>query len=301
MGFEDLIKENESKILGNLKTSGYDIGTSKKTEQRTEEWFQRRKGRFTGSGIKNLMGCTHATAKLEWGRAEKLVDFNDKAIKYIYSKAKEIQRNKVVHLIASAAMNYGTENEDAVVELVLKEYNHLTFKEVGFIEFIEGIAGASPDGLLTDKVTTEEIGYEGKCATSWDTLFGRTENAVDEKHIDFWQLQSEMLALKVDKILYAVAEPSENMFEPNITDVNCQIIQASKNHQEALINRCKIGHVAIDLYLKGANIYDAVQKACTNYDIKNMGEIEQQTEQPLTYIKENTHETPVKPKIDIPF
>ncbi len=264
--FEKLVQKTEENVIKNLVKKGFDIGQTGSL-QRTDEWFKQRKGRFTGSGIKDLMGCSRSTSKMEWGRAEKLVDFNETAKKYVYEKAKEKQRGKVVRIPVSAAMRYGTENEQPVINLMLQKFPHYNFKEVGFIEFIKGIAGASPDGLLEDKITKELIGYEGKCTTNWGTLYSRCEISVDQKHQDFWQLQAEMLALNVKKILYVIGEPSENIFEPNITDISTVMVDASPIHQQAIMQRCKIGSNAIELYLKGINIHEALLQSCTNFEI----------------------------------
>lgn len=268
MGFQELLKETENKILSKLEQKGYDIGISKDL-QRTDEWFEQRRGKFTGSGIKKLMSTTRATSKMEWGRAEKTIDFNETAIKYIYEKAMERKRNKVIHLQTSAAMRYGTENEDIATQLFLNKNTHLEFTEAPFIEFIKGIAGASPDGSLIDTITGEVYGFENKCATSFDNVYSRMETAFDEKHQDFWQIQSELLALNVENLYYCVAEPSENIFEPNITDVQFKLVTASKSHQKSIIDRCNIGNIAIELFLnENISIHDAVNRAASNYKLK---------------------------------
>jgi len=267
MTFEDLVKETEQEVVSKLQSKGYDIGYKEGELQRTDEWFKQRLGRFTGSGIKNLMSCSQATSKMEWGRAEKIIDFGETAKKYVYSKAMERKRGKVIHMSTSAAMRYGTENEQPVIDLMLAKNKHYLFKEVGFIEFIKGIAGASPDGLLMDKMTGEKIGYEGKCATNWDTVYSRCETPVDQKHQDFWQLQAEMMSLKVKRLLYTIGEPSEDMFLPNITDVQTIMVDASPIHQQSIIHRCNIGNKAIELFLKGKNFHESILAACSNYEI----------------------------------
>jgi hypothetical protein len=231
--------------------------------QRTADWMQQRKGRFTGSKIKEIMKCDRSTACMEWGRPEKIVGLGEGAIKYIYTKAMERKRNKIIFTPTSAAMQYGTNNEEYVKHLVEQKYS-IEIEEVGFIEFIENIAGASPDGYVTEYNCAVEI----KCATEWNGVYNRMAVALDESHMDFWQLQSEMLALKTDKLLYAVAEPSENIFEPNITDVQAQWVPASEIHQNAIINRCKLGDAIINLYLKSdLSFHQAVQTASTKFEI----------------------------------
>lgn len=233
--------------------------------QRSPEWFEKRKGRFTGSKIKDLMKCTASSKKYEWGRPEKIIDFSDTAIKYIYSKAKEIQRNKVVKTQSSASMKYGTNNESVVKELLKKQYPNAVFSDCDFIEFIPNIAGASPDGLVNWD-SGEVTGLEIKCATDWGGEFDRVEEDVDQSHGDFWQLQAEMLALKVKKLMYVIAEPSEDIFEPNITDLEILFVDASPIHQQAIIHRCMIGAKAISYFLTGIKIKKSIVKACTEYE-----------------------------------
>ena len=222
--------------------------------QRSEEWVKQRLGRFTGSQIDELMSCSRASAKYEWGRPEKLIDLGDTAKKYIFAKAKERQRGKVIQATTSYAMKYGTEQESTVWNILLKKYPRI--QKTGFIEFISGVAGASPDGAGSD------FGIEIKCVTDWDGLYKRHIEPFDQSHDDFWQIQSEMLALECKKLLYAVAEPSENIFEPNITDISEKWVEASPIHQQAIIQRCKLGDMIIKKYLSGVEWHEAVRQGC---------------------------------------
>ena len=235
------------------------IKVDEETLQRTAEWFEKRRGRFTGSKIKDLMSCSRSTAKIEWGRPEKLIDFGEKAKEYIYTKAKERQRGYAVQTPTTAAMSYGTENEDAVIELLPFDVEKCDFME---IEGLEGIAGASPDGRYEDQ------NVEIKCATTWEQFYKRVELPFDQTHMDFWQVQTEMMAQKLNKTMYIVAEPSESIFEPNITSFTMRNTQASEIHQKAIYQRCEIGDEAIKLFLKGYSIHQAIQQACTEYEIK---------------------------------
>lgn len=241
------------------------IDTEGEDLQRTEEWFNARKGRFTGSGIKDLMSCDRSASKMEWGRAEKLISFGDAAKKYIYSKFKERQRNKIVRTATSSAMRYGTENEGSILHLLKEQFQKYTFEEVGFIEFIDGVAGSSPDGrVITD--TGEVLGLEIKAATDWSGVYDRHVLPVDQKNKDFWQLQSEMLSLDVSRIMYVTAEPSESIFEPNITDLSIRYVDASPIHQDAIKKRCLIADEIIKKHMLGVDYFTAIQQVCTDYE-----------------------------------
>lgn len=259
---------------------------SEESLQRTPEWFKQREGKFTGSEIYKLMGVDRSFSKHEWGSPEKMVSFNETAKKYVFSKAMERKRNKVIRTHLGKAANYGVEQESVIVEMLIEKGHKI--KEVGFIEFIEGIAGASPDGLVNSNMALEI-----KASTNWDTLYSRHMILFDQSHGDFWQIQAEMLALKVKKCMYVVAEASEDMYEPNITDLSVQYVDSSPIHQEALIQRCMIGNDAIVRYLKGVEFHEAVRQACTEYETPGSQEI------PKTPTQET--KLTLKPKIDVPF
>ena len=245
--FTDKLNDLEAtiKVLRSETEQSNDAG------QRSPEWFAQRLGKFTGSKISELMKCGRATAKKAWSEPEKIFDLGAGALSYIYAKAKERQRNKVVESATTASMRYGTENETVLKDLYMSENIDLRFEEVGFLEFIKGIAGASGDGrIFSDK---EVYGVEFKCATTWEQFYNRTEIEITPSHMDFWQLQAEMLAMVVDKMIYIVAEPSESIFEPNITHYSKKIVYTSELHQAAIIKRCEFGDKIIKEYLKGKN------------------------------------------------
>ena len=226
--------------------------------QRSDEWFKQRLGRFTGSQIDKLMSCSRASAKYEWGRPEKLIDLGETSKKYIFAKAKERQRGKVIQSATSYAMKYGTEQESTVWNILLKKYPDI--QKVGFIEFIPGIAGSSPDGAGDD------FGIEIKCVTDWDGMYKRHIEPFDQSHDDFWQIQTEMIALEANRLLYVVAEPSENIFEPDITDISEVWVTASPIHQQAIIQRCKLGDMIIKKYLSGVEWHEAVRAGCSEFE-----------------------------------
>ena len=267
--------------------------------QRTPEWYEQRRGKFTGSEIYKLMGVSRSTSKIEWGRPEKLIDFSETAKKYIFGKAKERQRKKVLKRSIGKNGEYGEIAEKIVIELLKKIYPDYKFEDVGFLEFIKDIAGASGDGLVN-----YDLALEIKFATTWGTLYLREQLKVDQSHQDFWQIHSEMLALNVKKCMYVVAEPPEYLEDMNLDHLSIQIVGASPIHQQALIQRCHIGNDAIDRYLKGVDFHEAVRQACTQYEtpgeqeLPEIGEWDMNSKPVLTTTK--PLELPSK-KIDIPF
>ena len=233
--------------------------------QRTEKWFKDRLGVFTDSKIKLLMSCNQSASKMEWGRVEKILSIGEAAKKYIYSKARERQTGKVIETATTLSMRYGTENEGAIKDFFDKNIGGYEIKECGFIKFNDYL-GASPDGLAIDTRTGEKLAVEIKANTSFDSEYDREIEAFDQSHMDFWQVQTEMMVLKVEKCLYITAEPSESIFNPKIEAVNYQIVKNSPIHQNAIYHRARLGNSIIEKFLSGMDFYDAIERAQIEFE-----------------------------------
>lgn len=229
--------------------------------QRTKEWLLKRNGCFTGSKIKELMGCGRSTAKQSWGSIEKLIDFSVTAEKYIYKVGKQRTTDTLEMEIRSRPTDHGKYFEPLLAEQITKDGLITDFEELGFEYFGDyKNGGASADGRATYNLET--VGMELKCCVSWDGHFQRMYELVHDKHSDFWQHQSEMLAMGVDKLLYVVTEPM------TVEKYETQIVLASEIHQKMILERCKIGDAAIDLWDK-FGYKEALQIACANYAEEN--------------------------------
>lgn len=226
---------SEFKMIGSLSSDQSD------SLQRTEEWLEKRKGRFTGSRIKDLMTCGRSSSKMQWGRIEKTVDFSTTAEKYIYNVGKERLTGLRSMNISSKQMNHGTDHEPLLIEQLIKDGVITDFQELGFEHFGDyKNAGASVDGAATYK--GERVALELKCCVSWDGHYKRMYHQVHEKHDDFWQHQSEMIATNTSKTLYVVAAPMQ------VEIYDTQIVNASEIHQKCIIDRCMIADRAIELW-----------------------------------------------------
>jgi hypothetical protein len=215
--------------------------TNEDSLQRTEEWLEKRKGRFTGSRIKDLMGCGRSTSKMQWGRVEKTVDFGAGAERYIYNVGKERMTGLRSMSASSKQMQHGTEHEPLLIQQLIDDGVISDFEELGFEHFGDyKNGGASVDGVCTYK--GERVSLELKCCVSWDGHYKRMYQQVHEKHDDFWQHQSEMLATGTKKCLYVVAAPMQ------VEIYDKQIVNASPIHQKCLFDRCKIADRAIELW-----------------------------------------------------
>ncbi len=232
-------------------------GPSGDIAQRTEQWFEDRKGRFTGSKNKLLMKCGRAGAKLGWGDPAKLIDFSVAAEKYIYNVGKERTTGHRSMEITNKILSYGKDSEPLLVKQLLKDGLITDFEDCDFITFKGNEwGGASPDGRATYK--SERVGMETKCTVSWDGHFARMYEEVDDQHDDFWQFQSEMLAMEVDKLLYVVASPMTT------EHYEYKMIHASPIHQAQLLKRIEIANMAIDNWAQH-NYQDSLSLACANY------------------------------------
>jgi len=147
-------------------------------EQRTTEWHQQRKGKFTASEIYKLLGIK---ALGETGKSYAI----EKAIDELYGEIDET--------FISYDMQRGIELEPLAFAK-FKELKELEFKKVyncGFFEYCEN-SGASPDGLI-DLDAILEI----KCPKS-NTFFNLVAtNEIDKKYIA--QMQMQMLSTNRNK------------------------------------------------------------------------------------------------------
>lgn len=239
--------------------------------QRTEKWHEQRRGRFTGSKIKDLMGTTRSTSKMGWDRPEKIVDFSETAIKYIYSRARERQTGKNIQLADNFQFAYGRAVEPMVFPKIQERLGGEII-EKGFIEVpdFEGILGASCDNALND------IPLEVKAAMNFETEYERTENDIEQSHKDFWQMQTEMLALKSPILYYVTAEPDADpvaIVKGEVEwdgDIIIQTVHASPIHQNAIKLRARIANRAIGLWMQEngkVRMRDCVKMAASNFEM----------------------------------
>jgi len=231
------------------------IEESNDSLQRTEEWHKKRSGCFTGSNNKKLMGCGRSTGSKSWIEyPAKVYDFGVTAEKYIFAVGKERLTGNRSMEVKAKPLQHGIDNEPLLIQQLLNDGIITDFVEKGFEKFpnyenggasVDGIAKAGPNipkrlGLKVD----EEIVLELKCCVSWDGNYARMYEPVTEKHDDFWQFQSEMLAVGVKKTLYVATNPM------TVKDYDCEICEASPIHQQYLLKRCKIADKAIELWGK---------------------------------------------------
>ena len=158
-------------------------------EQRTREWMEIRRGKFTASEIYKLIGTGVKPSKF----GDKLSDWTDTAQGYILSKVAEYFSEQDQE-ITSREMQWGTEHEPearAYYEGVFEE----EVEEIGFLLWPKNnICGCSPDGLIMAK----NRGIEIKCPYTLNAhieSFLIKDNATFKSYKPnyYWQVMSSLL------------------------------------------------------------------------------------------------------------
>ena len=100
-------------------------------EQRSEEWFQQRKGRITGSRVGAILGLS------PW---QKPIDVLRAMVREYHGAPSEF--------LGSVATDHGNNNEQRALLAFMRE-SGLEVEQCGFFPYGE-LMGASPDGLTSD-------------------------------------------------------------------------------------------------------------------------------------------------------
>ena len=171
------------------------------SEQRSEEWFAARLGKFTASRFGDLM--TNSRKKDEVLGAT--------SVSYIYEKAAEILTGERKEIFG-AALDWGTENEP-VCKAYFEETTGLTIEEMPFVP-INVYSGASPDGMVNGELIEIKCPYN--TSNHLKTAF---EGYIDPKYM--WQMQGQMLATGALACRFV-------SFDPRIKDERFKLIEISR-------------------------------------------------------------------------
>ena len=210
----------------------------------------------------NVLRQDRGSARL--GRPAKDIRLGTTAIRYIYAKAMERKYNYYLQTPTTSAMRYGSEMEDTVKEMFVQKYGGEIISQP-FIQYNDYL-GASPDGLYL--LDNQKYVVEVKCPTTFESYMARVEEEMNEKHIDFWQLQMEMLATDTSIVKYIVALPPQNIFEPEIPDITVREVLRDEMYCNAILQRAKLGNEIIDNFLSSdKNFYEIVKETVTNYQL----------------------------------
>ncbi len=260
-----------------IKTSSFEL--PRQTEQveqlqRTDKWKEDRNGCWNGSRIKDLMACNRKGASLSWDMPDKIKMFSSGIISQVYEIAMQRKRGQWIEVAADVNMKYGTKVEpliDVIASEIMKHKGII--KEVGSKPFKDfPTARASSDGVLFVNDTPIAT-CEKKACVSWSSHYKRTFELMDEKSIDFWQTQMQMMAWEVNTGYYFVASPPKDKFKylnyagdimdlledfRNECEVTVQEIKASPFHQNAMFERIKICEMAVEKWINTGGRLDDV-------------------------------------------
>lgn len=250
-------------------------GSESEQLQRTEKWQEERKGRWTGSMLKQLMACTPKGGKMSWIDNTKFLEVSKGALKYMFANAMERKTGRYIETSSTYEMRYGTAVEPFITKRAneLLKIKGLFLEDVGFKTFpnIE-TAGVSSDKLVKKFEGNKLYATaEMKACCSWSSLYDRTHESMNDKSGDFWQTQSQMLAWEVKEAFYIVATPPKDikkyinseendleLYEEwcNDTELIIQNVKISKIHLSNLVKRILIGEKVVERFLEedGSNI-----------------------------------------------
>lgn len=165
-------------------------------QQRSSEWFEARRGRFTASNISNILGGLDKKGEL--------LKMTSKAIDTMaFEKAVEIVSGiDEEENFVSKDMQRGIDLEPHAFTL-LRDKKGLEFLEVeecGFYPIGEN-AGASPDGLIKRLSKTEAV-VEIKCPKhiKFFKLVANGETEIDSKYIA--QMNMQMMATNTKECVF---------------------------------------------------------------------------------------------------
>ena len=137
-------------------------------EQRSEEWFQQRKGRITGSRVGAILGLS------PW---QKPADVLRAMVREYHGAPSEF--------LGSVATDHGNNNEHRALLAFMRETG-LAVEQCGFFPYGE-LMGASPDGLTSDGGVLE-------IKAPYSLRNGGDFKSISEQPHYFAQVQMEMLA-----------------------------------------------------------------------------------------------------------
>lgn len=190
-------------------------------EQQQEEWFQKRRGRFTCSRFGDLM--TRGRGKDE--------DFGQTALSYIRQVVAERMGSWVFPAKASA-LEWGTENESLAIAEYQKRFGvEVSHEPFRFFEY-ESYAGGTPDALVC-----ENGGIEIKCPYDPGQHIATWERReVPRQYI--WQVHGHMLVADLDWVDFI-------SFDPRIeTTANMVVVRVERDDE--LIDQLKLRLIESD-------------------------------------------------------
>lgn len=191
-------------------------------DQRSEEWYKLRMGRFTCSEVHKLMTEPRAKA------AKKAGELSETAKTYIMDKVAEAITGQR-HEISGPSLEWGQEWEPYAKSMYEQVFN--TVHEVGFLH--DDYLGGSPDGLVGDKG-----GIEIKCpfnqGVHLSNLLLTPETFKSERKEYYWQIQGYLKLTGRDWFDFV-------SFDHRFPEEHCmQVIRIERNEDDILLMMDKV-------------------------------------------------------------
>ena len=194
-------------------------------EQRSEEWYEIRRGKFTASNIHKLMGVK--------GLGKTGLTYIDEVVADMLSDESEDER------FENKAMRWGTDWEPVAAAWYAKAFNK-ELEERGFVLYSKD-AGASPDRLIVD----EKKGIEIKCP------FNRANHLKHLKLNDaselkaecpeyYWQIMFNILCCDYESWDFVSFDPRY------IEDLKLFALEVNRNDEDCNLLEQRLGE-AIDI------------------------------------------------------
>ena len=138
--------------------------------QGSEEWLAGRRGRITGSRVKDALDFK-APSKKQQDAGQKRGDPSSKRLGYAMDTARERLGGRAAEVYVNAAMRLGT-TEETAARVAYETLTGNMVEEVGFASTEDGKFGCSVDGLILRPVPAiRPRVWECKTMVSSDTLF----------------------------------------------------------------------------------------------------------------------------------
>ena len=199
--------------------------------QRTDEWYEKRIGKFTGSGIKALMSKGRGKDS-QWG---------DTARAYVFSKLYERVSHSRIQTPETYAMAKGKEAEVDAVRI----FGERTRFHVEPVEFLLSpdvtYIGASPDGLVYDSRDRLVGTFETKCRLD-ESMLRNAFVRVTPSHDTFWQLQTEMYVAGVKQNYFTHYSPDREC----PFDLQIQVVERDDEAIAMMLERAEIANRVIE-------------------------------------------------------
>lgn len=173
-----------------------------KVEQKTADWFQLRKGKITGTGLKKIVGT-------------KLVRDN-----YLYEILAE--RLSVDDGQEESALERGERLESEAIEAFEKHTGKIVDR-IGFIECDDSeFIGCSPDGLILNNGLYDEA-VEVKCLSSANHIKALIEDGVPK---DYYPqiIQSFIVNTDLKKLYFVLYDPRITLKPFHVMEVSREMV-----------------------------------------------------------------------------